>query len=208
MLTDIYPQFITIASLHLFAVMSPGPDFALILRQTFCHGRRSSIVTSIGIGVGILFHIIFCIVGLGMILSTSEYIFNIIRVFGGIYLVFIGYKSFVSKNSIHMNSTEKKIKLSTLSAFSTGLLTNILNPKATLFFLSLYTFIINEHPLMAIQIFYGIWMSVITTLWFCLLSFVLTNDLIFTRIEKFLHGIQNCTGIILVLIGLRLIIEN
>ena len=54
---DLYTQFTTIAVLHLFAVMSPGPDFALIIGQSIVFGRKASIVTSIGIGVGILFHI-------------------------------------------------------------------------------------------------------------------------------------------------------
>ena len=82
MLTELYPQFLTIATLHLFAVMSPGPDFALIIRQSLYHNRRASIITSIGIGTGILFHIFYCIIGIGIIISKSIYLFNIVKIFG------------------------------------------------------------------------------------------------------------------------------
>ena len=208
MLTELYPQFLTIATLHLFAVMSPGPDFALIIKQTFFHGRKSSIITSLGIGTGILFHIIYCITGLGVVLSSSPYLFKLIKISGGLYLIFIGYKSLLAKATIDLKESGEKLETSNINAFSTGLLTNILNPKATLFFLSLYTFIISEQPIIYIQIFYGAWMSLVTTLWFCCLSIILTNRLITKQIGGFLHVIQNITGIMLIAIGIQLVFLN
>ena len=207
MSTELYTQFLTIATLHLFAVMSPGPDFALIIRQSLCYDRKVSIMTSIGIGFGILFHIFFCVIGLGIIISKSTYLFNIIKVSGGLYLIFLGYKSLSKKMPINpIDSSDDAPK--NINAFSIGLLTNLLNPKATLFFLSLYTFIINEQPIIRIQVFYGIWMSIITALWFCFLSIILTNKFIIKRIKIFLHIIQNITGIMLIIIGIRLIFFN
>ena len=208
--TELYPQFLTIAILHLFAVMSPGPDFVLIIRQSLCYNRKTSIITSIGIGVGILFHIIFSITGIGIIISNSIYLFNIIKISGGLYLIFLGFKSITNKAA--ENLTEN-LKLSNntpqkMNAFSMGLFTNILNPKATLFFLSLYTFIINEQPEIYIQALYGLWMSIITALWFCLLSIILTNKFIVQRIEKKLNIIQNITGTMLILIGVQLVFLN
>ena len=206
MLTELYPQFLTIATLHLFAVMSPGPDFALIIRQSLYYNRKTSIITSIGIGTGILFHIFYCIIGIGIIISKSIYLFNLIKILGGLYLIFIGYKSLFKKSKIDENIT-KNIS-SNINSFSMGLLTNILNPKATLFFLSLYTFIVNEQPIIYIQIFYGIWMSIITTLWFCFLSIILTNKTATKRINRSLHIIQNGCGIMLIIIGIRLLFPN
>ena len=210
MYTELYPQFSIIAILHLFAVMSPGPDFALIIRQSLCYNRKVSIITSIGIGVGILFHILLCITGIGIIISKSNILFNIIKIAGGLYLIFLGCKSLLANAEFDLNSKNKKSKStqSNMEAFFTGLVTNILNPKATLFFLSLYAFIINEQPMLEIQIFYGIWMSIITGIWFCILSIILTNSIITKQIKKILNSIQNITGIMLIIIGIQLIFYN
>ena len=138
---ELYPEFLTIATLHLFAVMSPGPDFALIIRQSFCYDRKISIITSIGIGIGILLHISLCITGISIIISKSIYLFNIIKISGGLYLIFLGLKSLLKKPPANLEGRLEppKDKPNKVNAFSEGLFTNILNPKATLFFLSLYS---------------------------------------------------------------------
>ena len=210
MLTELYPQFLTIAMLHLFAVMSPGPDFALIVRQSFCYNRKISIITSIGIGAGVLFHIFLSITGIGIVVSNSNQLFLIIKISGGIYLIFLGSRSLLNIADINLkrNSEDSEDTQKSIKAFSVGVITNILNPKATLFFLSLYAFIINEQPIVYIQIFYGLWMAIITALWFCVLSIILTNKFITNRIEKFLNTIQNITGIMLIIIGIKLVFLN
>lgn len=205
--SELYTQFATIAALHLFAVMSPGPDFALIMRQSIIYGRKASIVTSIGIGIGILFHIFYCIIGLGYIISEHESLFIIIKLTGALYLIFIGYKSLTTKSEIKIDKKTNDISPSVFISFTTGFLTNILNPKATLFFLSLYTFIVNEQSNFTIQLFYGIWMSAVTTLWFCLLSIILTNEKFTRNINKFSFYTQNATAIMLIIIGIRLLIK-
>ena len=63
-------EFLTVASLHLFAVASPGPDFALVIRQCFRYGKKSAIWTSLGISVGILFHVSLSLIGLGLFKLT------------------------------------------------------------------------------------------------------------------------------------------
>ena len=206
MTTELYSQFLSIAAIHLLAVMSPGPDFALIVRQSLFYGRKIALATSIGIGAGILFHIFYCIVGIGLIISNNPYIFNIIKISGGLYLIYIGYKSIISISNVALEDTINSPKLSSYNAFLEGLLTNILNPKATLFFLSLYTFIINEQPEIYIQILYGAWMSLATTAWFCFISILLTNSLILKPINNFTNIIQRITGVGLILIGIKLIL--
>tara|TARA_Y100000994_G_C15681151_1_gene437803 strand:+ start:395 stop:1021 length:627 start_codon:yes stop_codon:yes gene_type:complete len=206
MLTELYPQFLTIIILHLFAVMSPGPDFALIVRQSLCYNRKISIITSLGIGFGILFHIFLSITGVGIIISNSIILFDIIKISGGLYLIFLGYNSIASDVEIVLKVDQKSENIkNNINAFLNGLITNILNPKATLFFLSLYTFIVNNQPIIQIQVFYGIWMAIITTLWFCFLSIILTHSIIRKKIQKFLNIIQNITGIMLIAIGIQLI---
>ena len=206
-MNDLYIQFLSIATIHLFAVMSPGPDFTIILKQSVSYGRKASMVTSLGIGVGILFHIFFCIIGLGLVISRSSMLFNIIKVLGALYLGFIGIKSILGDKKIN-EPYEGRIKnQKLLNSFTLGLLTNILNPKATLFFLSLYAMIITSETSISIQVAYGIWMSLITGLWFCLLSIFLTNSFIENRINRFSHVIQIGTGVVLIFFAIKLLLS-
>ena len=102
-MNDLYIQFFTIATLHLFAVMSPGPDFTIILKQSVSHGRKISIITSLGIGTGILIHILICMLGLGIIISESKFLFEFIKILGSIYLLYIGTKFLIQNVQFKTN---------------------------------------------------------------------------------------------------------
>ena len=79
-------EFLTVAILHLFAVASPGPDFALITRQSLRFNRRVAIWTSLGIGVGILFHCLLAITGLVILITSNELFSTILKIIGSAYL--------------------------------------------------------------------------------------------------------------------------
>jgi threonine/homoserine/homoserine lactone efflux protein len=191
---------------HLLGVMSPGPDCFLIVKQSLCQGRKTSLLTSMGIGTGVIVHIFFCIFGLGIIISKSDIIFNLIIIAGALYIIYMGIQSVlisVSLIPIDYNANEK---YNAYTAFGKGFLTNILNPKATLFFLSIYTIIINNNPSTYIQLAYGLWMAIATAAWFCFLSIVLTNHKITKKIELFGSKIQKIMGIVLLIIGSKILI--
>ena len=132
MYNEFFNQFIAIAIIHILAVMSPGPDFFLILKQSLSQGRLISLATSIGIGSGIIVHIIMCVFGLGLIISNSQTIFNLIKIIGSLYIIYLGYQSIWS-NPISKTKNIKYYKQNLFQAYIKGFLTNVLNPKATLF---------------------------------------------------------------------------
>ena len=80
-------------AIFFFVIVSPGADLAMVMRQSIVHGRRSAVVTSFGIGVSLLFHIGYTILGLGLIISQSILLFNIVKWCGVAYLVYIGIQS-------------------------------------------------------------------------------------------------------------------
>tara|TARA_Y100000590_G_C15393890_1_gene891133 strand:- start:145 stop:783 length:639 start_codon:yes stop_codon:yes gene_type:complete len=199
-------QFITIMILHLFAVMSPGPDFAVVTKQSFAFGRKYALITSLGIGVGILFHVIYCIVGVGLLLSTNKYLFNFFKIIGSLYLFYNGFNAifYSSSNNIDNNNNSKYETFK--KSFLLGFITNVFNPKATLFFLSLFTLIIDANTSLSVQIFYGFWMSFITILWFCIVSYFFTTYLSKIFIKKYSKLINRIMGIILVIVSLNILI--
>ena len=207
--TDIITQFLTVAIIHLFAVMSPGPDFVIIARQSIQQGRKVAIYTALGIGTGILIHISYCLIGIGFFASKSTYALEIIKILGAFYLIYIGISTIIVKEKLKIHIENKtKINISFYSAFTLGFLTNILNPKATLFFLSLYSVIIKSDTAFSIQAIYGMWMAIVTALWFCFLSIILTNEIILKAFHKFSDKISLVLGVILIIFGIRLLFSN
>ena len=207
-MTDLYIQFISIAIIHIFAVISPGPDFAIVVKQSITYGRRSALAASIGIGTGILGHIILCMFGLSVVIAESKALFNFIKFLGAAYLIYIGIMSIIYSDDLHKIKKWNPARKSTLESFKIGLLTNILNPKATLFFLSLYAIIITDKTTIGLQALYGLWMAIVTTLWFSFLSIVLTNSVVLKRIQRISSKIQVGTGLVLIIFAIKLLFSN
>lgn len=93
------PIIFTVALIHLLAVISPGPDFIMITRNSLIYSRRTGIYSAIGLGLGILVHVTYSLVGIGLLISKSILLFNTIKYLGAAYLIYIGYKSITAKAS-------------------------------------------------------------------------------------------------------------
>ncbi len=204
-------EFLTVAVIHLLAVASPGPDFAMVLRQSLSAGRSAAIWTSVGIGLGILVHVAYALLGLGLIISQSVQIFNIIKMIGAGYLLYIGWKSLRAKPERLVTEADEDMplrKYTSAQALRIGFLTNVLNPKATLFFLSLFSVIIKPDTPQSVQFVYGLYMSIATGIWFCGLSFVLTQPVVRRGFIRFGHWAERCMGVVLIALGIRLALTS
>lgn len=198
------PEFLTVAAIHLLAVMSPGPDFVMITRNSLMYSKRTGIYSSLGLALGILLHITYSLIGIGLVISKSIVLFSTIKLFGAAYLVYIGYQSLKSKrHAVDMTSQEKKTDLSPRSAIRLGFLTNALNPKATLFFLALFTQVINPQTPLAIKILYGAEMCTMQFAWFAFVATALSHRVIKDRFVSIAHHLERAFGIILVALGIK-----
>jgi threonine/homoserine/homoserine lactone efflux protein len=95
----IWLEFFKVALAHLLAVASPGPDFAIVLRQSLRHGRRTAIWTSVGVGMAITLHVTYSLLGLGLILKSSAVAFDIVKYSGAAYLAWLGWQALRSPSS-------------------------------------------------------------------------------------------------------------
>lgn len=178
------PIILTVALVHFLAVISPGPDFIMITRNSLMYSRRTGVYTAIGLGLGILVHVTYSLVGIGLLIAQSIVLFNIIKFLGTAYLIYIGYKSLTSKSSkLNIQNNDHKKDISVFSAIKIGFITNATNPKATLFFLSLFTLVINPDTPMIVKLFMSIEMSVVTALWFMLVAYLISHHLIIEKIN-------------------------
>ena len=201
-------QFISIVIVHFLAVISPGPDFTIVLKQSIENGKKAAFYTSFGISVGILIHVFYCIIGIGYFISNNIYIYNLIKYLGVLYLLYIGASSFIYTNknaSYKSDNFGYKIDKYLHNPFISGFLTNIFNPKATLFFLSLFIYIIDPNTSLGLQIFYGVWMCIVTGIWFCFVSFVISSNYFKKIITEYSSIIDKLLGLVLIYISMKIL---
>ncbi len=200
--------FLTIAVLHLFAVASPGPDFILVSRQCLRYGRRIAIWTSLGIAIGILFHVALSLTGLSILLQNQPDLFWYIKLLASLYIGYLGIVSLVSKSSNKLVEDATGQAGNQLRSVTTGLLTNILNPKALIFFITVFAVAINKETGIFVKSLLGIYMSVATFIWFTLVSILLTNKKAIERFKKAIPLLEKVTGFFLLLIAIQIIFQQ
>lgn len=201
-----WTEFFTIAVAHLFAVASPGPDFAVVMRQSVRGGTTVGIWTSLGVGSAILLHVTYCLLGVALLLSQSPTLFNGMKLIAAAYLFFLGVQSLRAsmQPAEADHATQQLVVSSAGRAFALGFLTNGLNPKATLFFLALFTVVIDPATPLAIQVLYGIYLALATFLWFTLLSLILGISRVRASIIGMGAWLERAMGIILIALALQI----
>ena len=201
-----WAEFFTIAVAHLFAVASPGPDFAIVTRQCMSGGTRAGVWTSLGVSSAILLHVTYCILGVALLLAQSTTLFNSMKYLAAAYLVYLGVQSI--RGSFRQTNTalytRGEVAISPSKAFAIGFLTNGLNPKATLFFLALFTVVIDSNTPSSIQILYGLYLAIATFLWFSMLSKILGRPNVRAFIIKTGNWVERGMGGILILLALQI----
>jgi threonine/homoserine/homoserine lactone efflux protein len=201
-----WAEFFTIAVAHLFAVASPGPDFAIVTRQCMSGGTRAGVWTSLGVSSAILLHVTYCILGVALLLAQSTTLFNSMKYLAAAYLVYLGVQSI--RGSFRQTNaalyTRGEVAISPSKAFAVGFLTNGLNPKATLFFLALFTVVIDSNTPSSIQILYGLYLAIATFLWFSMLSKILGRPNVRAFIIKTGNWVERGMGAILILLALQI----
>lgn len=200
-------QLFSIAIITLLGAMLPGPDFAIVVRNSLFHSRKSGFFTSLGISTAILVHMTYCILGLAVVILHSIVLFNLIKYVGASYLIYLGVKILLSKQPNTITSTKGKIKKSSLSNFTSfkqGFFCNLLNPKATLFILSLFTVIIKPGTPIYWELIYVLEILLITIGWFFCLTIILSHPKIKNVLEKAEKYIAKLLGISLIGFGILL----
>ncbi|MEO4046256.1 LysE family transporter [Pseudomonas sp. CAU 1711] len=201
-----WTEFLTVALIHLLAVASPGPDFAIVVRESVAHGRRAGIWTALGVGTGIFVHVAYSLLGIGLIVSQSIVLFNALKWLAAAYLFYIGIKALRARPAVAgaLDVAVAAEARSPRGAFMTGFVTNGLNPKATLFFLSLFTVVIDPHTPLAVQAGYGLYLAFATASWFCLVALLFSQRRVRAGFARLGHWFDRLMGAVLVGLGVKL----
>ena len=164
-------MFFWSAIAHLIALTSPGPDTAIVLRQVSLHGRKEGFRASLGIGLGIYIHCILAVNGISIIIVSNELYKFLVSLVGGIYIMYLGIS--MLKTNINNLSKDNVSFQTNKNSFIAGFVTNIFNVKAFLFFVSLFTILIDSINDILFYI-YPLYFSITSCLWFAFLSYITT----------------------------------
>lgn len=203
---DLVQGLLLITSIHILAAASPGPDFVLVSQQTLSNGKKAGVMCSIGIALGLSIHILYSAFGLAVIIANSSSALWLIKVLGGSYLIYLGIKGLRAKPSIGAEEFRGQTKTcSSRKSIAIGFLCNALNPKAPIYFVSLFTVVLSPNmPLYQIGI-YGIWMMLIQLAWFSMVAILLSRPLINKRFRMLGHWVDRILGGAMVALGLKVI---
>jgi len=204
---DYFPSMITLLVIQLLGVMSPGPDFAVVMRNSLVYTRRAAIFTVLGVTCGDLLHMTYIVLGLGVIIAKTAWLLTFLKYIGAGYLIYIGILGIRTKKH-SANYAEKAHQhkvLSDFKAFRSGFFTNITNFKAMLFFIGLFSgFITPEVPNMVIAIYVAI-ILVSTFAWFLIVAIFFSNKHLISFFKNFQHIIERVTGGFLILLGIKIL---
>ena len=206
---DLAQGLLLITSVHLLAAASPGPDFVLVSQQTLCNGKRAGLLCSMGIALGLSVHILYSAFGLAALIANSSSALWVVRLLGGSYLIYLGISGLRAK--VTKGSAVAIDKVAEDSAFKTiglGFLCNALNPKAPIYFISLFTVVISQTSPTQYLFIYGLWMMVLQFMWFALVTLLLSTPLITAKFHSLGYWIDRIAGSAMLLLGINLLFSS
>lgn len=200
-------ELIAVVTITLLAVISPGPDFAMVTRNSLMLTRRAGVLTALGIGLGVTVHVSYTLLGIGLLISRSLWLFHSIKLVGAVYLVYLGIKMLRAQPA-QQQAQATAASLSDWDALRTGFLTNVLNPKTTIFIVSLFMQAVRPDTPLPIQIGYGAFIALAHMAWFSLVALCFSADTVRARLLAARRRIDQTFGCLLVGFGALLAISS
>lgn len=164
-----FAELLAVATITILAVVSPGPDFAMVTRNSYLFGRRTGLLCALGIALGVQVHVAYTMFGVSLLIAHAHSLLTVVKLLGAAYLIWIGYQTLRNRTALHVDTSDAPA-VSGAAALRMGFLTNALNPKTTLFVVSTYTQVVNAHTPLPVQFGYGLFMSAAHWVWFSLVA--------------------------------------
>ena len=199
--------WLTVAVAALVVIVSPGPNMAMTLRNSLTRSRKAGVNTAVGLALGDAVHVAYCLLGIAVVISQSILLFNVIKWAGAAYLIFIGIKSLRAKRHNPVEAERPGAThepMGAMAAIRSGFLTSLLNPKVTLFFLALFTQVIQPDTPVLGKALYGLTVVAVELAWCALVAVFVSTAPVKRRFDAVAHWIERATGAVLIALGIRL----
>jgi RhtB (resistance to homoserine/threonine) family protein len=196
-------ETLAVAVITVLAVIAPGADFAMVVRNSYLYGRRTGLFAATGVAAGVLVHVTYTMLGVGLLIASSTALFTVIKLIGAAYLVYIGVRTFRARGEVEVD-LENKTELTPFAALRTGFLTNVLNPKTTLFVVSTFAQVVSPGTPVYRQVGYGLFMSLAHLLWFGVVAVFFSHDRMRTLMLRGQKVLNKVIGSVLAGLGISL----
>ncbi|WP_445115662.1 LysE family translocator [Acinetobacter sp. WZC-1] len=189
----------------LLAVISPGADFAIVSNNSYFFGRKSAILTSTGIALGVWIHVSYTLIFLYFAVHALPEIVTVIQYLGAAYLIYLAWQTYHRKPAQYDRQGQC---MNNRQAFMQGLLVNALNPKTALFVISLFTQMISPSASVLTLVAYGLFISLAHLGWFSLVSLLFSAQPVRTKILCHQQKMNQMTGLCLGVLGCLLLLHD
>jgi len=204
--------FVQVFAVGVAVAVAPGPDFFMVMRNSLSRGRLAGVMTALGIGSALVVHVIYSVLGLALIIASSPAIFGLIRICGALYLLSIAARCFFSRRTDMPDACvqieQGGAKDSPLRGWREGFWCNLLNPKAALFFLSIFSQFMTPDTSSALRWIYGAEVIVIVTTWFVLLALFLSTGRMRSMYASVARWIDGGVGVIFGGVGCSILVQE
>ncbi len=205
--------FLTVAAVHLVALMSPGPDFFFVSQTAMSRSRKEAMMGVFGITLGVLVWAAVALMGLHLLLQKMAWLHQIITVGGGLYLCWMGWqllKSARAQKAAGESASEIQpvILPKRGKTFMRGLLTNLSNPKAVIYFGSIFSLFVGDSVGNGER--WGLFalISLETLAWFSVVAMVFALPVMRRGYQRLAKWIDGVAGVLFAGIGIHLIISR
>lgn len=199
----------SILLIHVLAWFTPGPQIVLIMRNSLVYSRKTGFWTAVGFALGNFIHIILAVAGIGIIISGWPIAFSLIKFLGAGYLIYLGLKTFFTKAQLQKPQTREKHRdIASISALRTGLITNLLSPKASPFFITIFGTLLASKPPYWVVMFLMIAMPLNTLMMASMWSLFFAHQNIKAVYARFQSISNKCLGGLLILLALMIVFSK
>ena len=202
----------TAAGIHLLAVMSPGPNFVVISRNSLAYSRRSGMFTTAGVTCGVFILLAAGFGGITALIAQSETTYNAVRLVGAAYLVFLGVRSLIEARTTRVVAPvlDGVVAggLDDGASFRMGFITALTNPKAAVYLLAFFTTIISADTAVGAKLTLLFLMPTITFGWYSFMAWLFSHPILRRRYARFERWAHVAFGCLLVVLGAGVALSN
>ncbi|CCK16449.1 Threonine efflux protein [Cronobacter universalis NCTC 9529] len=193
-----------VATIAALGMLSPGPDFFLVIKNAARYPRSAAMMTAAGVIAGVVTHMTYCVAGIAVVITTTPWLGCALKYVGAAYLVWLGINALLARGttSLALDGVAQE-STSLKKAFIQGYLCNLLNPKATLFFLAMFTQVLNVNSGLMEKLWYAGIIVALTLVWWPLLVLLIQSQPVRRGLTKAQKVIDKLLGGMLLALGIK-----